>query len=139
MEWVRKGAATFLVWVIVNMLEEREKKLNKQCNEIVISRSNMGSDQSTMDSIVSPQRGFYTVHKMMQIANITMLKIWSILISKADKQERKAKLTRSVPDSADAVNNVSEEMTTKKIRYAHDNEEISNKLSKEISTGGGRQ
>lgn len=84
-EWVGKGAAAFLVWVIVKMLEAREKKLNEQCNEIVISRSNMTSDQSTMDSIVSAQHGLYTVHEMMQIANIAMLKIWSILISKADK------------------------------------------------------
>jgi hypothetical protein len=71
--------------VIIKMLKAREKKLNEKCNEIVISRSNMASDQSTMDSIVSAQHGLYTVHEMMQIANIAMLKIWSILISKADK------------------------------------------------------
>ncbi|XP_058740104.1 uncharacterized protein LOC131612324 [Vicia villosa] len=88
MEWVGKGAAAFLVWVIVKMLEAREKKLNEQCNEIVINRSNMASDQSTMDSIVSAQHGLYTVHEMMQIANIAMLKIWSIFISKADKHAR---------------------------------------------------
>ncbi|CAK8542877.1 unnamed protein product [Lathyrus sativus] len=88
MEWVGKGAAAFLVWVIVKMLEAREKKLNEQCNEIVISRSNMASDKSTMDSIVSAQHGLYTVHELMQIANIAMLKIWSILISKADKHAR---------------------------------------------------
>ena len=86
-EWVGKGAATFLVWVIVKMLEAREKKLNEQCNEIVVSRYDMASDQSTMDNIVSAQHGFYTVHEMMQIENIAMLKIWSILISKADKVE----------------------------------------------------
>ncbi|XP_045797589.1 uncharacterized protein LOC123891735 [Trifolium pratense] len=85
MEWVGKTAAAFLVWVIIKMLKAREEKLNEKCNEIVISRSNMASDQSTMDSIVSAQHGLYTVHEMMQIANIAMLKIWSILISKADK------------------------------------------------------
>lgn len=53
--------------------------------EIVVSRSNMASDQSTLESIVSAQQGLYTVHEMMQIANIAMLKIWSILISKAEK------------------------------------------------------
>ncbi|KAL5058705.1 hypothetical protein RYX36_030309 [Vicia faba] len=48
----------------------------------------MASDQSTMDNIVLAQHGFYTVHEMMQIANIAMLKIWSILISKADKHAK---------------------------------------------------
>ncbi|CAK8575959.1 unnamed protein product [Lathyrus sativus] len=48
----------------------------------------MASDKSTMDSVVSAQHGLYTVHELMQIANITMLKIWSILISKADKHAR---------------------------------------------------
>jgi hypothetical protein len=67
------------------MLKAREKRLNEKCNEIVINRSNMASDKSTMDSIVSAQHGLYTVHEMMQKANISMLKIWSILISKADK------------------------------------------------------
>ncbi|XP_039684090.1 uncharacterized protein [Medicago truncatula] len=85
MEWVGKTAAAFLVWVIIKMLKAREKRLNEKCNEIVINRSNMASDKSTMDSIVSAQHGLYTVHEMMQIANIAMLKIWSILISKADK------------------------------------------------------
>ncbi|KAJ1409103.1 hypothetical protein SESBI_22994 [Sesbania bispinosa] len=85
MEWVGKAAAAFLIWVIVKMLKAREKKINEKCNEIVISRASMASDQTTMESIVSAQHGLYTVHEMMQIANITMLKIWSILISKADK------------------------------------------------------
>ncbi|XP_061343326.1 uncharacterized protein LOC133289413 [Gastrolobium bilobum] len=85
MEWVGKAIAGFLIWIIVKMLEARQKKINEKCNEIVISRSSMVSDQSTMESIVSAQQGLYTVHEMMQIANIAMLKIWSILISKADK------------------------------------------------------
>ena len=67
------------------MLEARKKRIHEKCNEIVISRASTASDQSTMESIVSAQHGLYTVHEMMQIANIAMLKIWSILISKADK------------------------------------------------------
>ncbi|XP_027351133.1 uncharacterized protein LOC113862232 [Abrus precatorius] len=85
MEWVGKAFAAFLIWMIIKMIEARQKKINEKCNEIVISRSSMASDQSTMESIVSAQHGLYTVHEMMQIANIAMLKIWSILISKADK------------------------------------------------------
>ncbi|CAJ1920231.1 unnamed protein product [Sphenostylis stenocarpa] len=77
--------ATFLIWAIKKMVQARKNKIYEKCNEIVISRSNMASDQSTMESIVSAQQGLYTVHEMMQIANIAMLKIWSILISKAEK------------------------------------------------------
>lgn len=85
MEWVGKTFAAFLIWAIIKMLDARKKKIREKCYEIVISRSSMASDQSTMESIVSAQHGLYTVHDMMQIANIAMLKIWSILISKADK------------------------------------------------------
>ncbi|KHN46747.1 hypothetical protein glysoja_014998 [Glycine soja] len=85
MEWVGKTFAVFLIWAIIKMLDARQKKIHDKSNEIVISRSSMASDQSTMESIVSAQHGLYTVHDMMQIANIAMLKIWSILISKADK------------------------------------------------------
>ncbi|KAK7290663.1 hypothetical protein RIF29_05241 [Crotalaria pallida] len=85
MEWVGKAIATFLIWVVVMMLELRRKRLYETCNELVIHRSSMSSDRSTMESIVSAQQGFYTLHEMLHIANITILKIWSILISKADK------------------------------------------------------
>lgn len=67
------------------MIELRQKRIYEKCNEIVISRSSTASDQSTMESIVSAQHGFYTAHEMLQIANIAILKIWSILISKTDK------------------------------------------------------
>ncbi|CAL0322810.1 unnamed protein product [Lupinus luteus] len=85
MEWVGKAIAAFLIWLVVMMLELRRKRISEKCNEIVISRSSMSSDQSTMESIVSAQHGFYTLHDMLQIANIAILKIWSILTSKADK------------------------------------------------------
>ncbi|CAI8605884.1 unnamed protein product [Vicia faba] len=68
MEWVGKRAAAFLVWVIVKMLEAREKKLNEQCNEIVVSRYDMASDQSMMDNIVSAQHGFYIHAKTVMVA-----------------------------------------------------------------------
>ncbi|XP_020961265.1 uncharacterized protein LOC107647241 [Arachis ipaensis] len=85
MEWVGKAIACFLIWVIVKMLEARKNRICEKRKEIVISRTSMASDQSTVESIVSAQHGLYTVHEIMQIANIAMLKIWSILIYKADK------------------------------------------------------
>lgn len=53
-----------------------------RCNEIVVSSA---SDKSTMESIVSAQHGLQTVHKVLQKANIAVLKIWSIVIAKAPK------------------------------------------------------
>ncbi|XP_020207110.1 uncharacterized protein LOC109792139 [Cajanus cajan] len=85
MEWVGKAFAAFLIWTIIKMIDTRRKKIHEKCNEIVISRASMASDQSTVDSIVSAQQGLYSVYERMQIANIAMLKIWSILISKAEK------------------------------------------------------
>ncbi|KAK7315547.1 hypothetical protein VNO77_34098 [Canavalia gladiata] len=82
MEWVGKAMAIFLIWVIAKMLEARRKKVNEKFKEIVISA---GSEQSTMENIVSAQQGLYTVQDTVQIANIAMLKIWSILFSKAHK------------------------------------------------------
>ncbi|KAL2553907.1 Plant protein of unknown function [Forsythia ovata] len=38
-----------------------------------------------MESIVSAQQGLRTVHEVMQNINIAILKIWSILVSKAQK------------------------------------------------------
>ncbi|RYR53894.1 hypothetical protein Ahy_A06g029141 isoform A [Arachis hypogaea] len=88
MEWVGKAIACFLIWVIVKMLEARKNRICEKRKEIVISRTSMASDQSTVESIVSAQHGLYTVHEIMQIANIAMLKIWSILIYKADKKQK---------------------------------------------------
>ncbi|XP_057730083.1 uncharacterized protein LOC130945373 [Arachis stenosperma] len=85
MEWVGKAIACFLIWVIVKMLEARKNRICEKRKEIVISRTSMAADQSMVESIVSAQHGLYTVHEIMQIANIAMLKIWSILIYKADK------------------------------------------------------
>ncbi|KAK4282102.1 hypothetical protein QN277_013517 [Acacia crassicarpa] len=82
MEWIGKAMAIFLIWVIVKMMEVRHERISEKWNELVI---NTASDQSTMESIVSAQQGLNTVREMMQIANVTILKIWSILISKAQK------------------------------------------------------
>lgn len=64
------------------MLQARKKRLTDKCNEIVVCTA---SDQSTVESIVSAQYSLITIHEMLQAANIMILKIWSILISKARK------------------------------------------------------
>lgn len=64
------------------MIQARQKKINDKCKEIVVSSA---SDQTTMESIVSAQHGLQTINQVVQIANIALLKLWSILISKARK------------------------------------------------------
>lgn len=81
-EWVGKALAAGLLWGIKRMVRARRQRLQDRYNEIVVYTA---SDQSTVDSIVSVQHSLITVHEMLQVANITILKIWSILISKAHK------------------------------------------------------
>ncbi|KAF8393956.1 hypothetical protein HHK36_020158 [Tetracentron sinense] len=76
-----KAIAAFLVWVVVKMLWARYKMTDKS-TEIVVST---GSDQTTIESIVSAQHGLKTIQDMVQTANITILKIRSIFVSKAPK------------------------------------------------------
>lgn len=54
-----------------------------QKNEKIIIRT--ATDQTAMESIVSAQQGLRTVHEIMKQTNVALLKIWSILVSKAPK------------------------------------------------------
>ncbi|KAG7027480.1 hypothetical protein SDJN02_11493, partial [Cucurbita argyrosperma subsp. argyrosperma] len=56
--------------------------LAEKCDEIVVCTA---SDQTTMESIVSAQQSMQNVHEIVQAANIAVLKIWSIFISKTRK------------------------------------------------------
>ena len=54
-----------------------------KCNEVVVCS---GSDQkTTMESIVAAQFGLKNIHEMMQLSNISILKILSIIHAKARK------------------------------------------------------
>ncbi|KAB2631692.1 hypothetical protein D8674_009211 [Pyrus ussuriensis x Pyrus communis] len=81
-EWVGVALAALFIWLVAKMVRARLQRLDIKCNEIVVCTA---SDQSTIESIVSAQRGMQTVHEMMQIANVSILKLWSIYISKARK------------------------------------------------------
>ncbi|XP_041026191.1 uncharacterized protein LOC121266443 [Juglans microcarpa x Juglans regia] len=78
-EWVGKAIASFLLWVVAKMFQARRKRINERCNEIVVCTA---SDQTTIESIVSAQHGLQTVHQLLRKANIAVLKLWSIFISK---------------------------------------------------------
>ncbi|KAK2638279.1 hypothetical protein Ddye_026074 [Dipteronia dyeriana] len=81
-EWVGKAIAACLLWGVLRMLRARRERIQDKYNEIVISTA---SDKTTMESIVSAQYGLITVHEIIQAANIAILKVWSILVSKASK------------------------------------------------------
>ncbi|XP_059645924.1 uncharacterized protein LOC132289214 [Cornus florida] len=81
-EWVGKALAVFLLWVVFKMVQARRRRMHDKWNKVVVCT---GSNKTTMESIVSAQHGLRTVQDMMQIANITILKIYSILISRAPK------------------------------------------------------
>ncbi|XP_048320782.2 uncharacterized protein LOC107432758 isoform X2 [Ziziphus jujuba] len=81
-EWVGKAIAALIFWLIAVMIMARKARISEKCNEIVICTA---SDSTAMESIVSAQHGLQTLHEMVQKANITLLKLWSIFVSKARK------------------------------------------------------
>lgn len=68
--------------MVGKMLWARRNRVRDKYNKVVVRT---GSDKTTMESVVSAQHGVQTAHKMLQLANISILKIWSILVSKAPK------------------------------------------------------
>ncbi|KAL0374713.1 UNVERIFIED_CONTAM: hypothetical protein Sradi_3387000 [Sesamum radiatum] len=81
-EFVGLAISAFLLWAVATMLRARRERIAEKRDKIVICTA---SDQSTMESIISAQQGLRSVHEIMQQTNIALLKIWSILISKAPK------------------------------------------------------
>ncbi|XP_052199501.1 uncharacterized protein LOC127806321 [Diospyros lotus] len=82
-EWVGKALAACLLWVVGKMLWARKERIGEKCNKVVVCTA---TDQTTMESIVSAQYGLNTVHALVQWTNISILKIWSIFVSRAPKQ-----------------------------------------------------
>ncbi|XP_010243740.1 PREDICTED: uncharacterized protein LOC104587722 isoform X2 [Nelumbo nucifera] len=81
-EWIGKMLAVFLVWAVGKILKARHDRTGEKFTEVIVSNS---SDQTTVESIVSAQHQLLSVYSMLQTANITILKIQSILLSKAPK------------------------------------------------------
>ncbi|KAG5556243.1 hypothetical protein RHGRI_006747 [Rhododendron griersonianum] len=81
-EWVGKALAVFLLWVVAKLIQARKQGTGNKSDKIVICTS---SDQTTMENIVSAQHGLRTTREMVQLANISILKIYSILLGKAPK------------------------------------------------------
>lgn len=77
-----KAIAAFLVWVVAKMIRARQERIDEECKELVVYTA---SEQTTVENIVSAQQGVQTVHEMVKKANVSLLKLWSIFISKAHK------------------------------------------------------
>ncbi|KAK9951672.1 hypothetical protein M0R45_007108 [Rubus argutus] len=86
-EWVAKAIAAFLVWVVAKMIRARQERIDEKCNELVVYTA---SEQTTVENIVSAQHGVRTVHEIVKKANVSVLKLWSIFISKARKHANTA-------------------------------------------------
>ncbi|WCJ43582.1 hypothetical protein M5689_024314 [Euphorbia peplus] len=83
-EWFGKAIAGFLLWTAWKMLRARLGRDGaEKCDEIVVCTSS--GQKSTVESIVSAQFGLKTLHEVMQVTNIAILKIWSIMCSRAPK------------------------------------------------------
>ncbi|OWM91188.1 hypothetical protein CDL15_Pgr000131 [Punica granatum] len=92
-EWVNKAVAAFSLWLVVKMLQARKRRSQHWQDEIVVCTASV---QSTMESIVSAQKGLQTVHAVVQAANIALLKLWSIFVSRAPKHADAAMVALSV-------------------------------------------
>ncbi|KAM3269567.1 hypothetical protein P3S67_030449 [Capsicum chacoense] len=81
-EWVGKAIAALLLGIVATMIWARHRRIPDKVHRIVVYT---GSDQTTMESIVSAQQGLRSVYDLIQTMNVIILKIWSVLISKAPK------------------------------------------------------
>ncbi|TMW84706.1 hypothetical protein EJD97_024566 [Solanum chilense] len=81
-EWVGKAIAALSLGIVATMIWARRSRIPDKVDRIVIYT---GSDQTTMESIVSAQLGLRSVYDLIKMMNVTILKIWSVLVSKAPK------------------------------------------------------
>ncbi|XP_055805355.1 uncharacterized protein LOC129874138 [Solanum dulcamara] len=81
-EWIGKAIAALLLGIVSTMIWARRKRMPDKVHRIVVYT---GSDQSTMESIVSAQQGLRSVYNLIQTMNVIILKTWSVLVSKAPK------------------------------------------------------
>ncbi|GMH26560.1 hypothetical protein Nepgr_028403 [Nepenthes gracilis] len=84
-EWFGKALAACLLWAAIEMLRARHRNIKDKYDKVVICTA---SDQTATESIVLAHQGLRAVHEIVQTANITILKILSILTWRAEKHAR---------------------------------------------------
>ncbi|KAE8721179.1 Potassium channel tetramerization domain-containing protein / pentapeptide repeat-containing protein [Hibiscus syriacus] len=83
-EWIGKAICFGLLLVVANMARARQERLKDKQKEIVVYT---GSDNnaSTRENVVSAQYRFLTLRETIKEANVTILKLHSLLVSRAHK------------------------------------------------------
>ncbi|KAL8152415.1 hypothetical protein V2J09_010175, partial [Rumex salicifolius] len=81
-EWVGLAMAACLLWAIVEILHARKRRIKEKYNKVVVYTA---SEKSSMENIVSAQQGLRNTHDLVQNANIALLKIQSLLVSRVEK------------------------------------------------------
>lgn len=64
------------------MVWAKQRKIGKIQSEVIIDTS---SDKSTMESIVEGQRSLKKAHEYIKIANVVILRMWSIALARSPK------------------------------------------------------
>ncbi|KAL2900746.1 polyprotein [Bienertia sinuspersici] len=82
-ECIGKALSAVLLWATYKMLRARKLKIGDKYSKVVVCTA---SDTTAMESIISAQQGLRTAHDLVQQVNIAILKIYSIMVSRAPKQ-----------------------------------------------------
>ncbi|XP_074580392.1 uncharacterized protein LOC141836766 [Curcuma longa] len=82
-EMVGFAIALIALLIVAAILWARVNGIGERCREMVV---NTTSDQTMMESIVAAQHSLNNLHELVKKTNITILRIFSIIIGKAPKQ-----------------------------------------------------
>ncbi|XP_072978800.1 uncharacterized protein [Typha angustifolia] len=91
-EGVGHALAAFLMTGVGIMLWARWRKMGNKWSEVVIDTS---SDKTTMENIVTAQHSLKYLNSLVKTVNVTILKLWAIMVSRAPKHTDMAMLGMS--------------------------------------------
>lgn len=76
--------ALIALLIVAAILWARVNEIGERCREIVVNPTSE-SDQTMMETIVDAQHSLNNLHELVKKTNITILRIFSIIIGKAPK------------------------------------------------------
>ncbi|KAI7728696.1 hypothetical protein M8C21_019067 [Ambrosia artemisiifolia] len=79
-EWVGQAIAGLLLWMVLKMSRAKKDKVGKRTKFVVPT-----PDMTTVDSMVAAKYGMNTIYDVLQLVNVSLLKIWSIWLANAPK------------------------------------------------------
>ncbi|KAA3468584.1 argH [Gossypium australe] len=83
-EWVGKAISAGLLVLVAKMIQARQEKLKDKQKEITVCTA-FEPTASTRENIVSAQYMYMTICQIIHQANVTILKLHSVLVSRAPK------------------------------------------------------